>query len=289
MDTQTLRTFLTVSTLKSFTQTAEALFVAQSTVTNRIADLERELGKKLFIRDKKNISLTKEGELYLTYAKRILELEEQSLKDINSFCYHKNLRIGSTNTIYECHLYPVIHDIITANSDTSIKVIIGHTNDLLHMLGDGVIDLAFSYLPFTKSGFICNPYYSDELILVTARKDETFMEGIRRDQLCELNYLMCDFALQEVGIFIRGLFPEYYQFQFEIDNSTKLLHYLRDGLGYSFLPYSIVKEDLEKKTLYSIPLLDFETPKIKSYCIYREGNELCEALYKKGGFSHERN
>lgn len=46
MDTQTLKTFLVVSSLKSFSQTAEVMFLAQSTVTNRIADLEREIGKK---------------------------------------------------------------------------------------------------------------------------------------------------------------------------------------------------------------------------------------------------
>ena len=168
MDTQTLRTFLVVSSLKSFTQTAEVMFLAQSTVTNRIADLEREIGKKLFIRDKRNITLTKEGELFHTYAKRILELEEQSLKEVNSLMLTNSLHIGSTNTIYECHLYPVIQGFITTHSDTAVKVTLGHTNDLLHMLTDGVIDLAYTYLPLTKAGYMCTPSYTDELVLVTS-------------------------------------------------------------------------------------------------------------------------
>lgn len=47
MDTNTLRTFIALAQIKNFTKTAQQLFVAQSTVTNRIHDLETELGKEL--------------------------------------------------------------------------------------------------------------------------------------------------------------------------------------------------------------------------------------------------
>ena len=52
MDTQQLQTFVTLAEYRNFTKTADALFVAQSTVTNRIAELEREVGKQLFDRNK---------------------------------------------------------------------------------------------------------------------------------------------------------------------------------------------------------------------------------------------
>jgi DNA-binding transcriptional LysR family regulator len=81
MDTQNLKTFLVLCDLKNFTKTADQLFLAQSTVTNRIAELEKELGKKLFLRDKKNINLTEEGKLFYDYAKRIVELEETSIQN----------------------------------------------------------------------------------------------------------------------------------------------------------------------------------------------------------------
>ena len=51
MDTTTLRTFIALAQIKNFTKTAQQLFVAQSTVTNRIRDLETELGKSLFVRN----------------------------------------------------------------------------------------------------------------------------------------------------------------------------------------------------------------------------------------------
>ena len=61
MDTTTLRTFITLAEIKNFTKTAQQLFVAQSTVTNRIRDLETELGVALFIRNHKQVDLTPAG------------------------------------------------------------------------------------------------------------------------------------------------------------------------------------------------------------------------------------
>ena len=58
MDTQQLQTFVTLAEYRNFTKTADALFVAQSTVTNRIAELEREVGKQLFDRNKRKVTLS---------------------------------------------------------------------------------------------------------------------------------------------------------------------------------------------------------------------------------------
>ena len=109
MDTQNLRTFLTLANVKNFTQTANLMYIAQSTVTNRIAELEKEVGKPLFIRSKKNLSLTREGLLFQDYARRIIDLEEMSIREMNAQAFSRaSLRIGTTNTIYECHLAPAL-------------------------------------------------------------------------------------------------------------------------------------------------------------------------------------
>lgn len=273
MDTQTLQTFLLISKLKNFSLTAEKLFVAQSTVTNRIAELEKEIGKKLFIRDKKHIELTGEGILFKSYAKRILELEKNAMQEMNQVNFFKStLRIGSADTIYECYLYPIISSFLISNHDTSVKVVLDHSQDLLQLLEDQLLDIVFSYLYYKKPGYQCIPFASDELILVTNPKNNSFINGIYKNDLTKIHYLMCDLALHGTGQFIRSLFPNYYQFLFEIDNSTKLVQYLLDGFGYSFLPKSIVKSHIESNSLISIPLIDFDTPQINSYFVYRTNN-----------------
>ena len=70
MDTQSLLTFVTLAEYRNFTRTADALFIAQSTVTNRISELEKEIGKQLFERNKRKVTLSMEGELFLSYARK---------------------------------------------------------------------------------------------------------------------------------------------------------------------------------------------------------------------------
>ncbi|MEA4805768.1 LysR family transcriptional regulator [Acetobacterium wieringae] len=271
MDTQHLKTFIQLSSTKNFTQTAKLLFVAQSTVTNRIAELEKSLGKPLLIRDKKQVVLTPEGQLFLGYAKRLLELEESAIEQINASNFsRKVLRFGTTNSIYENYLYPLIRSVLTNDLNMSTKIIINHSFEILSFLQDGLIDIAFTYIPFTKNGYICTPFKEDELILVTAKSNADFAGGIVQKDLIALDYLFCNFALQKVGLFIRELFPPHHQFKFEIDNSSKLIPFLLDGIGYSFLPKSLISHYLENHSLISIPLLDFNTPTIKSYYTYKE-------------------
>ncbi len=270
MDTQSLKTFVQLSHTKNFTQTAKLLFVAQSTVTNRINELEKTIGKQLFVRDKKQVSLTTEGQLFLGYAKRLLELEESAIEQINApEFYRRLLRFGTTNSIYENYLYPIIRSVLSNDLNMSTRIVINHSFEVLSFLQDGLVDIAFTYIPFTKNGYVCMPFKEDELILVTSKNNHAFASGIVQKDLISLDYLFCNFALQKVGMFIRELFPPHHQFKFEIDNSSKLIPFLLDGIGYSFLPKSLISQYLEDYSLISIPLLDFNTPSIKSYYTYK--------------------
>ena len=99
MNTETLRTFIAAAQIKNFTKTAEHLFIAQSTVTNRILDLESEIGKPLFTRKHKQIELTEAGLQFLDYAKQLVDLETTALQTVrSSLSSDERLRIGTTNT-----------------------------------------------------------------------------------------------------------------------------------------------------------------------------------------------
>lgn len=273
MNTTSLETFLTLSKILNFTKTSEILFVSQSTVTTRIAELEKELGQPLFIRNSRNLQLTEAGKRFVDYASRILALEESAKTMLNTeTSYLENLRIGSTNTIYECYLRLPLIRYLQEHPRVRTRITIGHSMDLLHMLQDGLADCVFTYIPLKKTGFVCECFARDELVLVCSHRDTSFQNGVSMEELPKLNYLYCNFALQDVGKFIRQLFPDNYQFSFEIDNSPKLLDYLREGLGCSFLPYSLVKQELEKETLRVIPLLNFDSPKINNYITYKKGS-----------------
>jgi LysR family transcriptional repressor of citA len=268
MDTRNLKTFLVLAQVKNFTRTAEKLYVAQSTVTNRIAELEREIGKKLFTRDQPHIKLTKEGELFVPFAQRILDLEELSLERLNTaHKYEEIIRIGTTNTIYESYLAEKFRSKRKVENRIAVKILLGHSVELLQQLQDGILDMAYSYIPLYKRGFSCEVFQKEKLVLVTGYHNDQYTNGIRKEDLLKVDYLMCNFKLQGVGEFLSELFPVYHQFSFEIDNSTKMIPYLLEGSGYSFLPENMVNPYIIQKKLRVIPVSDFQTPEIISYCI----------------------
>lgn len=277
MNTVNLQTFLLLCELQNFTRTAEQMFVAQSTVTNRIADMERELDRKLFIRGKKSLQLTHEGELYKNFAREILALEKGFLQKLDTAAtYERTLRVGAAYTIYEGLLRELYRFCYLPEVNVSLSLRLTHSTTLLHQLQSKQLDLVFSYFSLQSAGYVCRQFHSDELLLVTSGQNRQFEDGVRREDLARLDYLMNDFALQAAGIFVRELFPPHHAFRFETSNGPTLLPILLSGVGYSFLPSCLVRECLADGSLISIPLLDFSMPCLNSYYTYRSNDTLCE-------------
>lgn len=81
MTLQQLRYVITVAETGNITLAAKELFIAQPSLTKALKELEKEMGIMIFSRSKKGISVTKEGERFLGYARQVLEqvnlLEEE--------------------------------------------------------------------------------------------------------------------------------------------------------------------------------------------------------------------
>lgn len=275
MNTEELKTFIFLSKVKNFTLAAEQLFIAQSTVTNRISELEKEVGKRLFSRGSKTVTLTEAGEIFLRYAERILELQDSSIEEMNALTSHsRKFCIGAINATYEVYVKPLVDKCLKGNSVTSIKVMLGHSLDLIQQLQDNMLDMVFSAVPLKRQGYACDIHDVDRVALVCGKGKNEYPDGVTKTQLCRLPYLMCDLTLSEAGMFIRSLFPKNHVFRLDVDNSSKLLPYLENGLGYSFLPYKLVKDKLEKGELEEVKLKDFTAPKITTYLIYRQNYDV---------------
>ena len=81
MELRVLTYFLTVAREENFTRAAEQLHVTQPTLSRQIADLEAELGVKLFTRSSHNIILTEDGMLLKRRAQEIVALAERTKQD----------------------------------------------------------------------------------------------------------------------------------------------------------------------------------------------------------------
>lgn len=80
MRTDFLKTALKVAELKSFSRTAEELFLARTTVNFQIRSLEKEIGFKIFKRGfNYRVLITKEGATYLLWVSQALSMLEQGM------------------------------------------------------------------------------------------------------------------------------------------------------------------------------------------------------------------
>lgn len=78
LEFRVLRYFLAIAREGSITGAAESLHLAQPTLSRQIQDLERQLGKQLFIRGKKKVTLTEEGNFLRSRAQEMLNLMERT-------------------------------------------------------------------------------------------------------------------------------------------------------------------------------------------------------------------
>ena len=73
MTLQQLKYAITVAETETITEAANRLYISQPSLTNAIHELEKEMNIVIFNRTNKGISLSKEGEDFLGYARQVLE------------------------------------------------------------------------------------------------------------------------------------------------------------------------------------------------------------------------
>lgn len=82
MEVRVLRYFLAVAREESVTGAAETIHVTQPTLSKQLMDLEKELGKKLFVRGNRKITLTEEGMILWKRAQEIIDLVDKAKSEI---------------------------------------------------------------------------------------------------------------------------------------------------------------------------------------------------------------
>lgn len=101
MDNRVLRYFLVTAQEENITKAAEVLFISQPALSRQLMQLEQELGVTLFIRGKRNITLTEEGRFLRQRAMEIIELTEKTEQEfrngIGSLSGVISIGIGESN------------------------------------------------------------------------------------------------------------------------------------------------------------------------------------------------
>ena len=82
MELRELRYFLAVAQKGNITKAAESLYIAQPSLSKQMQNLEKEIGRPLFVRGSRTIVLTETGQLLKKRAEEMLELYEKTEAEI---------------------------------------------------------------------------------------------------------------------------------------------------------------------------------------------------------------
>ena len=115
-----LRVFMAVVQEKSFTKAASILGVTQPAVSQNIAELEKLSGRKLFERQRGEVLLTPQGQVFMEYASGILSLCESAGNMFSSFG-PTVVKVSVSEDLYTLYLAPVLESFMTVHPDISFE------------------------------------------------------------------------------------------------------------------------------------------------------------------------
>lgn len=278
MNIEYLKTFVLLAENGSFSKTAKEQVVVQSTVSSRISELEREVGQKLFVRNRNYSELTLAGKALLEYAEKIISLESKAIAQANlAGDYSEKLIIGTVYSLYDSHLCEFIPDFIEENEDVSIRVVFGHSRRIISGLSNGSIDIGYSHNPYHHPSYICMLFNEDDVIFVTGNQNKQFIHGVPVSKIKELPVYYSNFLYTTTHNWI---FPKNKLFRLDIDIASKIIPFLKNGENYTFLPRKIIEPEIKNGSVIEIPVLDGKIPPVQNYIIYKKEAQKSNAVQK---------
>ncbi len=178
MEIRVLEYFLAVAREQSFSKAANTLHLTQPTLSRQLKDLEEELGKQLFIRSSKKLSLTDDGMILRKRAEEIIELVRKTESEINNNDEQLSgdIYIGAGETDAVRILAKCFKTMISEHPDLHLHIESGDGIDVLYKLDKGLVDLALilGSIDTSKYDYINLPVYDTWGVLM--RKDSALAE-----------------------------------------------------------------------------------------------------------------
>lgn len=270
MNIEAIETFVLLAENKNFTKTAEIQYLVQSTVSSRINELEKCVGKNLFIRDNKNVILTKSGEVFLPYAKRMLTLKKDGIiKARSAAIYEDRLSLGAVNSIYKGFLSSKLKAYFKAFSNIAIKLKINHSEEIIKLLDDDILDIGFVYTKLKSNKFEVINFSEDEIILITSPNNKS---KIFYEEITNLTLLYTDLG-ENFFEWLSSIFGDRPLLKLSTDETSYVIDFVKDGFGYTFVTKSSVKRELLSGELIQVKIKNSLPPKREIYMIINKSRK----------------
>jgi len=250
-----------ISNEGSFKRAAEKLYISQPAVSLQVQNLEKQINKPLFYRDKRKAYLTETGKLLIKYCERILNLCEETclaLDELNTL-QSGALVIGASQTT-GTYLMPRLIGLFRHKyPQIEIELQVHSTRKIAWGVATGRIDLAIvgGEVPQElKKDLELTPYAEDELALIipTAHPFSS-LKCIQKEDLYRLRFIALNTQstirnVIESTLTQNGIDSSYFKIEMELNSIEAIKNAVHSGLGAAFVSVSAISKELELGILH---------------------------------------
>lgn len=140
-DTLSLKSFIAIAETGTFSHAAEAVGRTQSAISLQIKKLEESLSCSLFERTSRSVKLTEQGEIFLGYAKRIIELQWEAYSRLREPDIEGEIRLGTPEDFATHYLPNVLASFRQHHPRIQLNVSCDLTLNLIEGFQKGLFDL----------------------------------------------------------------------------------------------------------------------------------------------------
>jgi DNA-binding transcriptional LysR family regulator len=268
MELRQLRTFDAVVRTMSFTAAAKELHFAQSTVSEQMQNLERELGAALFDRTNRNTSLTPEGRAFSDFAARIIALADEAQRVVSGGATAApQLTIGALETLSAYRLPSVLTRFHADHPDVRVSLKRGNRGQLYTAASRRQLDLCLTFGPASAGyGLASETLTREPLVVITPLDHE--LAGVTAVSVGRL--LTQRFLVTSPGCGFREMYDSTVaalssaltqpgaaaEPALEVDSVDALIACVAGGMGCALLPRVAVVEAVRRGHVRMIEVAD---------------------------------
>ena len=154
LQTDLLRTFVSIVDLGSYTKAGAALGRTQPAISLQMRRLEELVGRPLLRQEGRSFRLTPDGEMLLSYARDILRLNDDAAAFFNRAKYSGVLRVGLPSDYSVAFLQGVITEYARAHPDVSLEIHCGLSGQILERMRADDLDLAVAMIDADRTQYL---------------------------------------------------------------------------------------------------------------------------------------
>lgn len=163
-----LRTFVLLADSLSFHKTAQALHVTQPTLSKQVKEFEDTIGVRLFERNTRNVSLTRDGQDLLGVARRVLDSYEAGLSEFGQKVRDRSSRfaIAALPTLAATLLPELVRKLTAKEPESRVEVYDLVADEALELLHARRVDIAVTAKMKQRDGFSYTEIFTEPFVLM---------------------------------------------------------------------------------------------------------------------------